>query len=170
MRKRMRWGAATAFLLAVVLSLSSCATLRAIQGEIAAAISATDERTWEASRDPVRERHLLGRTLESCMGGVAVGFLALPFGPLIGCPVAALVEFIVYEYLLEPISVAQLKAGKPTITGPYFERGPRLPVIYRDGSLAERGEIYREATEADCKFYRKMWHPDPQRPSGGWCE
>lgn len=125
-----------------------------------AALLDTPARLKTIQEDPIRARHLIGRVLESCVGGGAAGsLLAFPLG-LIGCPVAVATDFLVYEYILEPLG----------LVGPYFERGPRLPVIQADGQVAEPGEIYRESTEAFCKFHKKTWHPDPHRPSGGWCE
>lgn len=125
-----------------------------------AAIQATPHRLRAVVDDPVRRTHLAGRMMESCAGGAAVGALALPWGPLIGCPLVMLTEFLVYEYACEPLGRC----------GPYWERGPRLPVISADGSVAEAGDIYKESTEAFCAFHKKTWRPDPSWPSGGWCE
>lgn len=141
------------FLLLVGLLTFGCASLKAVQE--------TSVRTREWAEDSVRVRYLLGRVIESCVGGASVGLLALPFGPLIGCPVAALVDFITYEYILEPYG----------LVGPYWERGPRLPVISTDGTeVVEPGEVFKETPREVCIAVKRTWRLDPQRPSGGWCE
>ena len=130
-----------------------CASVKAVQE--------TPDRTREWVEDPVRTRYLFGRVIESCVGGASVGLLALPFGPLIGCPAAALIDFLTYEYVLEPYR----------LVGPYWERGPRLPVISADGTeVVEPGEVFKETPREICLAVKRMWRDDATRPSGGWCE
>lgn len=118
----------------------------------------TPARVEEFVKDPVRARNMGARIVEALVGGAAVIPCWLALGPL-GLLCAPVAEFLVYEYGLEPAGV----------TGPYWERGPRLPVIGVDGSVAEPGEVYRHMTEPECAFYQATWHPDPSLPSGGWC-
>lgn len=68
-----------------------------------------------AFRDPLRRRNLAGRVFEALVGGGAAIGGAWVWGWPAGLLLAPLAEFVVYEFLLEPLGWA----------GHYFERGPR---------------------------------------------
>ena len=75
--------------------------------------------TLAAFKDPIRRIHL----------GVQVALILGPTWLWSGSlQIAGLVLFTyfgVYEYILEPISKALVERGKPSLVGPYFERGPQ---------------------------------------------
>jgi len=87
------------------------------------AIRETPRRMWDAVRDPVRLRQSAGRFVET----VAPAFvLLLVFGhgwrtALAGAVLIHVGEFLVYEWLLEPLGIA----------GHYFERGARWGESFR---------------------------------------
>ena len=142
----------------LVLVLSASLAVQGCAG-LVSAVRETPERAQEFVKDPVRVKNLSGRVLEGLAGGVAAGLCWLIMGPF-GLLCAPLGEFLAYEYALEPLGLG----------GPYWERGPRLPVLSAAGDVVESGQVYREFTEAECAFYRATWHPNPSLPSGGWCE
>lgn len=80
---------------------------------------------WNAVRDPIRRRNVCSRIIEGLAGGLAVAAIPsavwLTWWPLACAPLAPLVEFLVYEFLLEP-------AG---LSGHYWERGPRDGEVFR---------------------------------------
>lgn len=45
---------------------------------------------------------------------------------LVGAPfIVPCVEYVWYEFFIEPLSKRRARAGKPSLAGPYFERGPQ---------------------------------------------
>lgn len=110
-------------LLLVGMLLGGCATTREAMGKF-------PERTQEAFADPVRRVHLLTQVSRlSTAASVAIGctvFLAPTIVGMLLCPLAAvLYDYVVYEYVLEPLSVERVREGKPSLVGPYWETGPR---------------------------------------------
>ena len=87
------------------------------------AVRETPARIWDALRDPVRLRQSVGRLVET----VAPAFvLLLVFGhgwraALVGAVLIHVGEFLLYEWVLEPLGIA----------GHYFERGPRWGETFR---------------------------------------
>lgn len=71
----------------------------------------------DAFADPLRRRNTLARIGECCVGGLTAVLTAAfaPYGLFLALPAGALAEFLVYEFLLEPLGYA----------GHYWERGPR---------------------------------------------
>ena len=89
------------------------------------AIVETPKRIKDAFTDPVRRRHVLARFLECGAAAVAVGVVVkvagwygLALGPLVGI----FVDFMVYEYITEPLGWA----------GHYWERTPRDGETFRN--------------------------------------
>lgn len=115
-----------ALALALVVTVQGCASIQY-------AIEATPRRTVEAFSDPVRRQHLISEvSLQLSAGSVTIGcLLLLPVVGVFVCPVAGLAYyFITYEYVLEPLSKELVKKGKPSLVGPYFERGPQDGEVY----------------------------------------
>lgn len=109
---------------ALAVSLSSgCANLRY-------SIERTPERVSEALAEPIRRVHLVTQILRFVStAGVGIG-CALTFAPtivgMIACPFVAMAyDFILYEYVLDPISQTRVAEGKPSLVAPYWEGGPR---------------------------------------------
>lgn len=94
-------------------------------------------RTGEALTDPVRRLHLIVQVLvvhlNATLSEVAlcwwidawphgwrqwVGFEAIAIAVVV-------VDYLRYEYLLEPWSRVRVKHGKPSLVRPYWEGGPR---------------------------------------------
>ena len=92
-------------------------------------------RTQEMWEDPIRREHFLNQAaLEMSTATVAITCAALvPFPFNIGvCPLVALgYNFGLYEFILEPESRERVKQGRPSLVGPYWERGPQ------DGEVLE---------------------------------
>ena len=108
-------------LVLLVALLSGCASVQF-------AIEQFPTRTEEMWEDPIRREHFLTQAgLELSTASIVLACAAvvpLPFN-LIVCPVVGLVyNFATYEFVLEPISRELVKAGKPSLVGPYWERGP----------------------------------------------
>lgn len=82
-------------------------------------------RIADAILDPLRRRNVVSRILEGWLGGVTAATIVLRVTQvhqtgmgwtiLLGALAAPLVEFLVYEFLLEPLGWS----------GHYWERGPR---------------------------------------------
>lgn len=83
---------------------------------LVAAILGTPRNITNAWLDPVRRRHSISRIVEGYAGGLAVVWFlgvspwAKPFAALL----APLAEYIVFEYVLEPLGMS----------GSYWERAP----------------------------------------------
>ena len=79
------------------------------------AISDTPRRVADAWIDPVRRRHSISRIVESY---VPIGALLLVLGHGFAsfgwAALGVLLEFLLYEWILEPLALAP----------PYWERGP----------------------------------------------
>ena len=91
-------------------------------GAITFAISDTPRRVADAWVDPVRRRHSIGRIVESYVPICAL-LLVLGHGwraAITGAIIALVGEFVIFEYLLEPLG----------LSGHYFERGPRDEEIF----------------------------------------
>lgn len=110
-------------LVLVALLASGCASTLS-------ALAKTPGRVEDAFQDPVRRRHVFTQIgLEGSTATLAIVcgvFVPFPFS-LGVCPVAAVVyNYLTYEFMLEPIAKDLVREGKPSITGPYWERGPYL--------------------------------------------
>lgn len=75
---------------------------------------------------PTRRRHLLWRVVETCVG-LLTGILVWELTALVSVAlvVGVSIEFLLYEYWIEPWSKYRVKQGKPSLAGPYWERGPQ---------------------------------------------
>ena len=87
------------------------------------AVRETPARIWDSLRDPVRRRQSAGRLVETVLPAFAVLLL---FGhgwraALAGALLIHVGEFVLYEWVLEPLGIA----------GHYFERGPRWGERFR---------------------------------------
>ena len=116
---------ATAALLLVV-TLSGCATL----GKVQYALEQFPQRTEDAFSDPTRRLHLfqqLDLVVETALVGIVCTLLVpIPIIGGIGCPLVALgYNYLIYEYVAEPVARGRVEQGLPSNTGPYWERGPR---------------------------------------------
>ena len=84
------------------------------------------QRLRDGWMDPLRRRNSVARIVEGMVGGAAsiTSFVILPFPwALVALGIGVLAEFVVYEFVLEPLGWI----------GPYWERGPR------DGETFTRG-------------------------------
>jgi hypothetical protein len=79
----------------------------------------------ECFTDPIRRLHFLV-TIARRMLDAAVVVAVLPYAAWAAAPAAVLVDFVVYEYVLEPWSKVRVRAGKPSLVAPYYEGGPRV--------------------------------------------
>ena len=118
----MKW--VLAGLLAISVLTSGCASF-------GYAIRETPRRTAEALRDPVRRTHLLAQSSRIAgTASVGIGCVAILSPTIVGtlvCPLVALLyDYIMFEYVLEPISKDLVKDGKPSLVGPFWETGPRI--------------------------------------------
>lgn len=109
-------------ILGLVAALQGCAYVQY-------ALEQFPRRTEDMWLDPIRREHFITQIqLEGSTAGLAITCAALvpfPFS-LFVCPVVAVAyNFGVYEFILEPISRVLVKEGKPSLTGPYWERGAR---------------------------------------------
>lgn len=86
--------------------------------EILGALSKTPRRVWDVLTDPIRRSHLVFQTL------LVVGSGWLVTGDVVIGIKFLVVYFVVYEFVLEPISKWLVKKGWKSLTGPYWERGP----------------------------------------------
>lgn len=93
--------------------------------EIILAIRETPKRIKDVLSDSVRRRHVLARLLECGAAAVSAGAVVFTTGwhglflaPIVG----AFVDFMVYEYITEPLGWA----------GHYWERGPRDGETFRN--------------------------------------
>ena len=107
-------------LLAAVL-VSGCASALSAVGQ-------TPQRVQDALGDPVRRVHVAAQVgLEASTAVVAItcaAYIPLPLSLGI-CPVVALLHnFVIYEFVLEPVSKTRVERGEPSLVGPYWERGP----------------------------------------------
>lgn len=95
------------------------------------ALRATARRTREAFRDPIRRLHLSVQFVvlvpSAAETGLqaAVGWHIPTWRDLLACVAAGGAYYAVYEYLLEPWSKRRVRQGKPSLVGPYVERGPQ---------------------------------------------
>ena len=114
---------ALALLVLVALLTTGCAsTLRALEK--------FRQRTQDMAEDPIRRTHFATEvSLSSTAMSIAIGCAMLLAPTLVGMAVCPLVGvaayFIGYEFILEPISKDRVKAGEPSLVGPYWERGPQ---------------------------------------------
>jgi hypothetical protein len=83
-----------------------------MQNAILKPIKEFPQRLYDFIRSPLRIRNFFGRVLESLVG-IGVFYLLGPSWAAVGWGVLA--EFVLYEFVLEPLG----------FVGPYFERGPR---------------------------------------------
>lgn len=103
----------------LVTLLAGCATLALVP-----------QRTDDMWNDPVRRTHFItetGLATSSMSVAITCAFMLSPtiVGMLV-CPfVGAAYYFAVYEFILEPLSKDLVREGKPSLVGPYWERGPR---------------------------------------------
>lgn len=116
----MRRTVATVALLLVL--LQGCAGLQY-------AIQRTPERLDAAFTDPIRRTHVLTQvalSLSTQGATIACAVLLSTPAAFVACPVAGVLwYFIGYEFILEPWSKARVQEGKPSLVGPYWERGPQ---------------------------------------------
>lgn len=87
------------------------------------ALTATPRRTAEAFADPIRRLHIAVKILRLHLAAAAA-VAVLPYSPWLAAPAAVATDYAVYEYVLEPWSKARVRAGKPSLQGPYWETGP----------------------------------------------
>mgnify|MGYP001605668072 CR=1 FL=1 len=108
-------------LLSVVLT-QGCAQLQH-------AVEVTPQRMEAAWTDPVRRTHIIGQAALSGSSAAVAVACGLAIATIVAIPVCAIVGgvyyYLTYEYVLEPWSKARVKEGKPSIVGPYWERGPQ---------------------------------------------
>lgn len=110
-------------LLLVVTLLAGCAG-------VIGALEKTPQRTREAFSDPIRQVHLFTQFSRlTTAASVAIGctvFLAPTIVGMLLCPLAAVAyDYLMYEYILEPLSVDRVKQGEPSLVAPFWEGGPR---------------------------------------------
>ena len=120
-----------AALLTVVLVASGCASSLY-------AIKSTPRYAAEALDDPVRRSHLVTQASRiMSVATIGIGCVAYLLPTIVGaaiCPLVALAyDFVMFEYVLEPLSKDAVKRGEPSLVGPYWETGPR----------ADEGEFFR---------------------------
>lgn len=112
----------TAAFLSIVLLTQGCA-------QIQYAAQRTPERFEDAIEDPVRRLHVVSQVGLSLSSGLISGGCALLAATVVGllaCPIAGLAWYYgMYEFILEPWSKARVEEGKPSLVGPYWERGPQ---------------------------------------------
>lgn len=119
-----------ALVLLVVLAVvqTGCATLDAL--------AKVPQRTQDAVSDPVRRVRLatqIGMSGSAMAISILAGsLLAGPPGLIVGAAAGVLWYFALYEFVLEPISKDRVREGKPSLVGPYWERGPH----------ADMGEVF----------------------------
>ena len=111
-----------AALLVVLLLTGGCAS-------VMESIKKTPERVDDVLQDPIRREHVVTQiSLEWSTASVAMTcavFVPFPFS-LGVCPLLAVAyNFLAYEYVLDPISEDLVRQGKPSLVGPYWERGPK---------------------------------------------
>lgn len=88
------------------------------KGDFLSPILETPRRIKDALSDSVRRRHVLARLLECGAAAVSAGvvvFTAGWYGLFLAPIVGTFVDFLVFEYITEPLGWA----------GYYWERGPR---------------------------------------------
>lgn len=94
------------------------------------AFEATPQRTRDAFSDPIRRTHLITEVgLTSSAVGVGIACAAFLSPTLVGvlvCPFVGVAYYYgMYEFVLEPWSKERVAEGKPSLVGPYWERGPQ---------------------------------------------
>lgn len=116
------WTRALAVLVAVLLFTGGCAS-------IFSAVQKTPQRLDDVLNDPVRKSHLVTEILLSTASMAASIGCSVTLPLLVGiipCALGGLlVYFVGYEFILEPISKDRVQEGKPSLVGPYWERGPQ---------------------------------------------
>lgn len=106
------------------------ATLLSGCARVQYALEAAPERTREALADPIRRTHLLTQVSRvTSTAGVGITCAALLSPTIVGvlvCPLVALaLDYLSFEYVLEPLSKELVSRGEPSLVGPYWETGPR---------------------------------------------
>ena len=98
-------------------------------GEVLYALKRTPDRTEEAFSDPIRRTHIITQVGLSASSGVVSISCSFLIPTIVGIPACAALGAIwyyaAYEFVLEPWSKARVKEGKPSLVGPYWERGPQ---------------------------------------------
>lgn len=109
------------------------------------ALGATRRRVVDAFSDPIRRCHIVGRIAEGYLGGLALVVFSvqtflmsdgISWREILGDPstvvvllalpaIVPMIEYVVYEFVLEPWAKARVRRGKPSIVGPYWERSPQ---------------------------------------------
>lgn len=115
----------TLVLVLLVTLLSGCAAqhLRYALGQV-------PDRTQEMWEDPIRRTHFLTEIgLSGTAMGVSIGCSLLLAPSILGlalCPIVGVAYYFgMYEFVLEPISKRRVQEDKPSLVGPYWERGPQ---------------------------------------------
>ena len=113
-----------------VAAVGLCLLMLAGCARVQYAIEATPERVQEAFGDPIRRTHIatqVGRVSSSAGVGITCAALLSPFFvAALVCPfIAVAFDFLIYEYVLDPLSWELVREGKPSLVGPYWETGPR---------------------------------------------
>mgnify|MGYP001611545842 CR=1 FL=1 len=119
-----------AVILLVILTAQGCAQFQH-------AVEVTPERFTDAKEDPVRRVHIgVQASHLISTGGVTLTCAAILSPTIVGilvCPVVGFVyNYLTYEYILEPWSKARVRAGKPSLVGPYWERGAQDGEVFRN--------------------------------------
>ena len=146
-------------LLVGALLVSGCASFKH-------AVVSFPERTEEAFSDPIRRVHLATqatRVMSTASIGITCAALMAPtiVGILV-CPVIALLlDYLNFEYILEPLSKDQVRRGEPSFVGPYWETGPR----------ADEGEFFTcgEKPSHTCQPPTGVFNIEAAREGCGGC-
>lgn len=85
--------------------------------EIWLALTALPQRVWDALRDPIRRRHVVVQV------GMVWGASWAATGRLWASLGTVGLYFVAYEFVLEPVSKWLVSRGRPSLVGPYWERG-----------------------------------------------
>jgi len=86
-------------------------------------------RNIASFQDPVRRTHVLVKSgrLSLVVGSTVLLYKYTGWWFLW---VPALLDFVVYEFILEPWSKARVKQGKPSLQGNYWETGPQTGEVF----------------------------------------